>query len=112
MLNNILLKTQSTFCNGETLNIEKLRDIALIRAAFNELSTFINDNLPENLESHPKLKECIQTAKNLCENRSFLQLFLLKQLVLNDSNGLDGVKERCRNKKLKWILPPQLKVIT
>ncbi|XP_046860853.1 E3 ubiquitin-protein ligase RNF213-like [Xenia sp. Carnegie-2017] len=109
MLNDILLKTQSTFCNGETLDIKKLKDFALIRAAFSELSTFINDDLFKNLETYPKLRECIQAAKNLCENRSFLQLFLQKQLVLNDSNGLDGAKERCKNKELKWILPPQLK---
>ena len=96
-----------------SLNINCLRDIAGIRAALDVLSTYLGDDFVENLKHFQALPKCLETAKHLCSNssRSVLQLFLLKQLVRHDPNGIDAVKERCKRTELKWIMPPQSEVI-
>ncbi|XP_046861644.1 E3 ubiquitin-protein ligase rnf213-alpha-like [Xenia sp. Carnegie-2017] len=109
-LHEILDRTLKNFQKWETLDIDSLKDIAAIRAALTELSTFINDDLSDNLNSNSQLRNCFEAAKHLSreEKLSALHLFLLKQLIHNDPNGFDGVKERCKNTELKWILPPQI----
>ena len=96
-----------------SLSINCLKDIAGIRAALDVLSTYLGDDFAENVKRFEALPKCLETAKHLCSNssRSVLQLFLLKQLVRHDSNGIDAVKERCKRKELKWIMPPQSEVI-
>ena len=112
MLCKILDRTLRNFRTYKNLDINSLKDVAAIRAAFSELPAYFNEDISENLKSNSELRKCIQAAKHLCENESALQLFLLKQLVHNDENGFDGVKERCKIKELKWILPPQSEVTT
>ncbi|CAB4021811.1 Hypothetical predicted protein, partial [Paramuricea clavata] len=92
-----------------SLNIDCLRDIAGIRAALDVLSTYLGDDFVENVKHFQALPKCLETAKHLCSNsiRSVLHLFLLKQLVRHDPNGIDAVKERCKRTELKWIMPPQ-----
>ncbi|XP_046861659.1 E3 ubiquitin-protein ligase RNF213-like [Xenia sp. Carnegie-2017] len=109
-MHEILNRTLKNFQKWETLDIDSLKDIAEIRAALSELSTFINDDLSDNLNSNSQLSSCLEAAKHLCseEKLSALHLFLLKQLMHNDPNGFDGVKERCKNPELKWILPPHI----
>ena len=96
-----------------SLTINCLRDIAGIRAALDVLSTYLGDDFVENVKRFEALPKCIETAKHLCSNssRSVLQSFLLKQLVRHDPNGVEAVKERCKGKELKWIMPPQSEVI-
>ncbi|CAB3996228.1 E3 ubiquitin- ligase rnf213-alpha-like, partial [Paramuricea clavata] len=96
-----------------SLNINCLRDIAGIRAALDVLSTYLGDDFAENVKRFQALRKCLETAKYLCSDssRSVLQLFLLKQLVRHDPNGIDAVKERCKRTELKWIMPPQLEVM-
>ena len=110
MLCRILDRTLRNFRTYKKLDINSLKDVAAIRAAFSELPAYFNEDISENVKSNAELRKCIQAAKHLCENESSLQLFLLKQLVHNDENGFDGVKERCKIKELKWILPPQSEV--
>jgi hypothetical protein len=96
-----------------SLNINCLRDIAGIRAALDVFSAYLGDDFPENVKHFQAFPKCLETAKHLCFNssRSVLQLFLLKQLVRHDPNGIDAVKERCKRTELKWIMPPQSEVI-
>jgi hypothetical protein len=96
-----------------SLNIDCLRDIAGIRAALDVLSTYLGDDFAENVKRFQALRKCLETAKYLCSDssRSVLQLFLLKQLVRHDPNGIDAVKERCKRTELRWIMPPQSEVI-
>ncbi|XP_046861643.1 E3 ubiquitin-protein ligase RNF213-like [Xenia sp. Carnegie-2017] len=101
------IENTEEFSYLQNLDINSLKDVAAIRAAFSELPAYFNDDLSENLKSNAELRKCIQAAKHLCDNEYALQLFLLKQLVHNDENGFDGVRERCKIKELKWILLPQ-----
>ncbi|CAB4014180.1 E3 ubiquitin- ligase rnf213-alpha-like, partial [Paramuricea clavata] len=101
------LRTIHIHQNSLTTNC--LKDIAGIRAALDVLSTYLGDDFAENVKRFDALPKCLETAKHLCSNssRSALQLFLLKQLVRHDPNGIEAVKERCKTKDLKWIMPPQ-----
>ena len=94
-----------------SLNIDCLKDIAGIRAALDVLSTYLGDKFDDNFKRFDTLPKCLETAQHLCSNSSqfVLQLFLLKQLIRHD--GFDAVKERCKRKELKWIMPPQFEVI-
>jgi hypothetical protein len=94
------------------VNIDCLRDIAVIRAALDALSTHLGDEFAANLASFEALPTCLEAAKHMCcsPSRSSMQLFLLKQLVRHDPNGFDAVKERCKREELKWIMPPQAEV--
>ena len=98
--------------SSNSLNIDCLKDIAGIRAALDILSTYLGENFEGNLERLDAFPKCLETARHLCSDpsRSVIQLFLLKQLVRHDPNGIDAVKERCKRKELKWIMPPQLEV--
>ena len=99
--------------SSNTLTVSCLKDIAGIRAALDVLSTYLSDDCPDNVERHQALSKCLVSAKQLCSNTSrfVVQLFLLKQFVRHDPNGIDAVKERCRKEELKWIMPPQAGVM-
>ena len=94
------------------LDIARLKDIAGIRAALDVLSTYLSEDFVGNFERLDAFPKCLETAKHLCGNSSrfVIQLFLLKQLVRHDPNGIDAVKERCKRNELKWIMPPQSEV--
>ncbi len=104
-----ILKTINVTPSPNALTINCLRDIAGIRAALDALSTYLGDDFADNLERFKVLPKCLELAKHLCRHSS-IQLFLLKLLVRHDPDGIDAVKERCKRKELKWILPPQLEV--
>ena len=91
------------------VNINCLKDVAVIRATLDALSTHLGDNFAVNIKRFKNLPTCLEAAKHLCSNpgRLPIQLFLLKQLVRNDPNGIDAVKERCKRKELEWIVQPQ-----
>ena len=93
-------------------NISCLEAIAFIRAALDVLSTYLGNDFADNIRRFEALPTCLEAAKKLCNDpsRSAIQLFLLKQLVRHDPNGIDGVKERCKRKELEWIMPQQAKV--
>ena len=95
-----------------TVDVNSLQDIARIRAALDVVSTYLNEDYASNVERLPDLLKCLETARHLCSNetRSVVQFFFLKQLVRHDQNGIDSVKERCKRKELRWILPPQSEV--
>ena len=94
------------------LNINCLKDIAVIRATLDALSTHLGDDFAVNIERVSHLPTCLEAARHLCSNPSRfpIQLFLLKQLVRNDPNGIDAVNERCKRKELKWVMPPLAEV--
>ena len=94
------------------LDINCLKDVAGIRAALDVLSTYLGDDFVDNFKRLDGFSKCLEAAKYMCNdpNRSTIQLFLLKQLVRHDPNGLDAVQERCKRKELKWIMPPQAEV--
>jgi hypothetical protein len=94
------------------LDINCLKDVAGIRAALDVLSTYLGDDFVDNYERLDGFPKCLETAKHLCShpNRNVIQLFLLKQLVRHDPNGINAVKERCKRRELKWIMPPQSEV--
>ena len=94
------------------LDINCLKDVAGIRAALDVLSTYLGDDFVDNYERLGGFPKCLETAKHLCShpNRNVIQLFLLKQLVRHDPNGINAVKERCKRRELKWIMPPQSEV--
>ena len=94
------------------VNINCLKDIAVIRATLDALSTHLGDDFAVNIKRFTKLPAFLEASKHLCSNASRfpIQLFLLKQLVRNDPNGIDAVKERCKRKELKWIMPPLAEV--
>ena len=108
----ILERKRQTIHEARPLDINCLQDIAGIRAALDVLSTYLGDQFVINLERFKDLPTCIEAARHLCNNQSqnVVQLFLLKQLVRHDSNGIDAVKERCKRNELKWIMPPQSEV--
>ena len=95
-----------------SLDIKCLKDIAGIRAALDVLSTYLRDDFVENFQRLDAFHKCLDAARHLCmhPSRNVVQLFLLKQLVCNDPNGIDAVKERCKRRELKWIMPPQAEV--
>ena len=107
------LRTIHVTSPSNSLNINCLKDIAGIRAALDVLSTYLGDDFADNVKRFKALPKCLEAAKHLCSNssRSVIQSFLLKQLVRHDPNGIDAVKERCKRKELKWIMPPQSEVI-
>ena len=113
LASKILERTLRTLSTATEMDINCLKDIAVIRAALDAFSTYLGDNFAENLERFEALPKCLDTAKHLCshQSRSVVQLFLLKQLVRHDPNGIDAVKERCKKRELKWIMPPQSEVI-
>jgi hypothetical protein len=94
------------------VNIDCLRDIAVVRAALDALSTYLGDEFDANMELFKALPKCVDAAKHLCcdPSRFPIQLFLLKQLVRHDPNGFDAVKQRCEEKELEWIIPSQIEV--
>jgi hypothetical protein len=94
------------------LDINCLEDVAGIRAALDVLSTYLGDDFVDNFKRLDGFSKCLEAAKYMCNdpNRSTIQLFLLKQLVRHDPNGLGAVQERCKRKELKWIMPPQAEV--
>ena len=106
------LRTIHVTSSPNSLNIDRLKDIAGIRATLDVLSTYISEDFVENFERLDAFPKCIETAKHLCNNSSrfVIQLFLLKQLVRHDPNGIDAVKERCKRNELKWVMPPQSEV--
>ena len=111
--NRTLERTLRTLSSMTKIDINCLKDIAGIRAALDAFSTYLGDTFAENLGRFEALPKCLDTAKRLCshQSRSVVQLFLLKQLVRHDANGIDAVKERCKRRELKWILPPQSEVM-
>ena len=114
LANRTLERTLRTLSSSMTeIDINCLKDIAGIRAALDAFSKYLGDTFAENLERFQALPKCLDTAKHLCSHtsRSVIQLFLLKQLVRHDSNGIDAVKERCKRGELEWILPPQSEVM-
>ena len=76
------------------------------------LSTYLRDDFDKNFKNLDTFPKCLHAARHLCSNpsRNVVQLFLLKQLVRNDPNGIDAVKERCERKELEWIMPPHAEV--
>ncbi len=106
------LRTIHVTRSPNSLDIDRLKGIAGIRAALDVLSTYLGEDFVGNLERFDAFPKCLETARHLCSNssRSVIQLFLLKQLVRHDPNGIDAVKERCKRSKLKWIMPPQTEV--
>ena len=113
LASQILERTLRKLHSLDNLKIESLKDIACIRAALDVLSTYLGDDVCDNLERFRALPKCLESAKHLCSDSSrfVVQLFFLKQLVRHDPSGLDSVKERCQQKELQWILPSQLKVM-
>ena len=112
---NILERTLRTIQGTHSpnaLDLNCLQDIAGIRAALDALSTYLGDDFVENLQRFDAFPKCLEAARHVCNNqsRSAVQLFLLKRLVRHDPNGVNAVKERCKRKELKWILPPQAEV--
>ena len=93
-------------------NIRCLEAIAFIRAALDALSSYLGNDFEDNIKHFEALPTCLEAAKTLCSDASRfpIQLFLLKQLVRHDPNGIDGVKERCKRKELEWIMPPHAEV--
>ena len=115
MASRNLKRTIRTFpvtTSHNVVNIDCLKDIAVIRAALDALSTHLGDDFADNFERFEDLPTCIEAARHLCSNPSRfpIQLFLLKQLVRHDPNGIDAVKERCKRKELGWIMPPHSEV--
>ena len=108
---SILERTLRTI-GTHSLDINCLKDIAGIRAALDVLSTYLRDDFVENFQRLDAFPKCLDAARHLCmhPNRNVVQLFLLKQLVRHDPNGIDAVKERCKRRELKWIMPPQAEV--
>ena len=106
------LRTIHVTSSPNSLNIDRLKDIAGIRATLDVLSTYISEDFVENFERLDAFPKCLETARHLCSNSSrfVIQLFLLKQLVRHDPNGIDAVKERCKRNELKWVMPPQSEV--
>ena len=96
------------------IDINCLQNIAGIRAALDVLSTYLCDDFVENLQRLDALPKCLEAARLLCSrpnsSENVIELFLLKQLVRHDPNGIDAVKERCKRKELDWIMPPQAEV--
>ncbi|XP_028416584.1 E3 ubiquitin-protein ligase rnf213-alpha-like [Dendronephthya gigantea] len=92
--------------SSNTLTVSCLEDIAGIRSALEVVSSYLSDDFADNVKRFPKLSNCLASAKQLC-SRFVVKLFLLKQLVRHDPNGIDAVKERCRKEELNWIMPPQ-----
>ena len=94
------------------VNIDCLKNIAVIRATLDVLSTHLGDDFAVNIKRFKNLRTCLEEAKHLCSNPSRfpIQLFLLKQLVRNDPDGIDAVKERCKRGELRWIMPPLAEV--
>ena len=116
MANTNLRRTMQTLHDTRlpnALNINCLKDVAVIRATLDALSTHLGDDFAVNIKRFKNLPTCLEAAKHLCSNPSRfpIQLFLLKQLVRNDPNGIDAVKERCKRKELKWVMPPLAEVI-
>ena len=107
------MQTLNVTPSPNAADINSLEDIAVIRATLDALSTYLGDDFAANIERFKKLPECLKEVKRLCDNpdRSAIRLFLLKQLVRNDINGIDAVKERCKRKELEWIMPPQAKEV-
>ncbi len=106
------LRTIQVTSSPNSLNIDRLKDIAGIRAALDVLSTYLSEDFVDNFEHLNAFPKCLETARHLCSNSSrfVVQLFFLKQLVRHDPNGIDAVKERCQRNELKWIMPPQSEV--
>ena len=113
LTSQILKRTLRNLHAAAGLDVESLKNISGIRAALDVLSTYLGDDFGDNFQHLKALSDCLETAKHLCSNsnRVVVQLFLLKQLVRYDPNGFDAVKQRCKRKELKWILPPQAEVI-
>ena len=107
-----MMQTLHAASSPSAVNMDCLKDIAVIRATLDALSTYLGDDFADNIERCKDLTTCLEAAKHLCSNpsRFAVQLFLLKQLVRHDPNGIDAVKERCKRKQLKWIMPPQAEV--
>ena len=109
-----LKETIQTFpaTSRKVVNIDSLKDIAVIRATLDVLSTYLGADFAANIERFENLTTCLEAAKHLCSNPSqfSIQLFLLKQLVRNDPDGIDAVKEICKRGELVWILLPQAEV--
>ena len=112
MICSILERTLQTIHETGPLEVDCLQDIAGIRAALDVLSTYLRDDFVENFQRLDPFPKCLDAARHLCihPSRNVVQLFLLKQLVRNDPNGIDAVKERCKRNELKWIMPPQAEV--
>ena len=106
------MRTLHVTRSPNAINIDRLKDIAVIRASLDALSTHLGDDFDANIEHFKDLPTCLEAAKHLCSNpnRFPIQLFLLKQLVRHDPHGIGAVKERCQKKELKWIMPPEAEV--
>ena len=115
MANTNLRKAMQTLHvtrSPNAVNIDCLKDIAVIRASLDALSTNLGDDFAANIKNFEDLPACLEAAKLMCSNpnRFSIQLFLLKQLVRHDPNGIDAVKERCKRTEMNWIIPPEAEV--
>lgn len=94
----------------DIISITSLQTVADTRAALVVLSTYLGEDYTKNVQTLEGLPKLVDVARNLCSgtNRSYIQLFLLKQLVRKYGIGI--IKERYQNVELQWIFPPKNQV--
>ena len=107
------LRTFSSIQPSQSLDVNCLKDIAGIKAALEVLAGYLGDDFGDNLKKIESFPKCIEAARLLCSNleRSPIRLFLLKQLLHKDCNGIDAIKKRCERTELQWILQQSLEVV-